>query len=413
MTIRRLAINTQVNYEEIKMENISHSAIGTHWFKKDHKYLRKEGNKYIYANDVKNGRRVGGGSNSNHVSDTTKDVSTNRNVNGRRVGGGNVNHVETTKRMNDQDSLNQLKRSNAAYSQNTPDYKQLSYYKSQSTYHSSKPAQQRARIARDANEFVDHKKKVETLRNQALLKRATDNRSRSHARTARELISENNTRRVAYRNKPNGNVERVVSYYGNNGGRSNVVQTGRSARDIVSEQGTRRVSYVNDGKNRFRAVTDSNFDTTRTQVDKTTGAKDKRGTFAKSIKSFASKIGIGRTAIDRFKLNVSKDSKKLAKERSKWEKIRAKEAKQQAKAQEKALKAVQRRNQIEYERSLPLKERHKRNVARGRRALEKFFNIAPAPSSSISVRKDSNGQTKGARLHKSGVDVEFGEVKKR
>lgn len=35
---------------------LQHSAEGTHWTKKNHKYIRKEGNRYIYADDLKTGR---------------------------------------------------------------------------------------------------------------------------------------------------------------------------------------------------------------------------------------------------------------------------------------------------------------------------------------------------------------------
>ena len=33
--------------------NIEHSALGSHWTKKNHKYIRKEGNRYIYPEDLK------------------------------------------------------------------------------------------------------------------------------------------------------------------------------------------------------------------------------------------------------------------------------------------------------------------------------------------------------------------------
>ena len=36
--------------------DLIHSAEGTHWTKKNHKYIRKEGNRYIYADDLKTGR---------------------------------------------------------------------------------------------------------------------------------------------------------------------------------------------------------------------------------------------------------------------------------------------------------------------------------------------------------------------
>ena len=35
------------------MGNLYHSAEGTHWTKKNHKYIRKEGNRYIYPSDLK------------------------------------------------------------------------------------------------------------------------------------------------------------------------------------------------------------------------------------------------------------------------------------------------------------------------------------------------------------------------
>ena len=40
------------------MGNLYHSAEGTHWTKKNHKYIRKEGNRYIYPSDLK---KMGGG----------------------------------------------------------------------------------------------------------------------------------------------------------------------------------------------------------------------------------------------------------------------------------------------------------------------------------------------------------------
>jgi hypothetical protein len=45
--------------EEFKMgRELQHSAEGTHWTKKNHKYIRKEGNRYIYADDANNLRRT-------------------------------------------------------------------------------------------------------------------------------------------------------------------------------------------------------------------------------------------------------------------------------------------------------------------------------------------------------------------
>ena len=42
-----------INKEKIKMgRNLYHSAEGSHWTKKNHKYIRKEGNRYIYPEDL-------------------------------------------------------------------------------------------------------------------------------------------------------------------------------------------------------------------------------------------------------------------------------------------------------------------------------------------------------------------------
>lgn len=37
--------------------HLFHSAEGSSWTKKDHKYIRKEGNRYIYAEDLENGKK--------------------------------------------------------------------------------------------------------------------------------------------------------------------------------------------------------------------------------------------------------------------------------------------------------------------------------------------------------------------
>ena len=59
---------------------IYHSAEGSTWTKKNHKYIRKEGNRYIYPEDVKNGRRVGGGPIRRTKNKTARDILSEKGI---------------------------------------------------------------------------------------------------------------------------------------------------------------------------------------------------------------------------------------------------------------------------------------------------------------------------------------------
>lgn len=60
--------------------NIYHSAEGSTWTKKNHKYIRKEGNRYIYPDDVKNGRRVGDGPIQRTKNKTARDILSEKGI---------------------------------------------------------------------------------------------------------------------------------------------------------------------------------------------------------------------------------------------------------------------------------------------------------------------------------------------
>lgn len=160
------------------MSELYHSAEGTHWTKKNHKYIRKEGNRYIYPSDAN--RLRGTNAINRQASPDYKELSQQkanrsaaasgkvvnpsfalRDSDGRKVATihtkgtyptattrdfqrysgemaqrGKVsrqtspdyrsvsqNHASAmAKERNDRKSLNELKRSNASYNQNTPNY---------------------------------------------------------------------------------------------------------------------------------------------------------------------------------------------------------------------------------------------------------------------------------------------------
>lgn len=143
----------------MERDSIKHSAEGTHWQKKNHKYIRKEGNRYIYPSDLKKLENTA----SKRQSAVNSQGSTNykqlgiQRANRRHAANGVAEQYRmndgtyfqeygqsdqafakkqgkyAANKMRENKSTNELKRSNATYQQNSQDYKKLSKQKANRT----------------------------------------------------------------------------------------------------------------------------------------------------------------------------------------------------------------------------------------------------------------------------------------
>lgn len=81
------------------MASLLHSAEGSTWKKRNHKYLYKEGNRYIYPEDVQ--RRGGGGGIQRTKNKTARDILSDKGV--RRVERGNFDDGSSYRRIDRKD----------------------------------------------------------------------------------------------------------------------------------------------------------------------------------------------------------------------------------------------------------------------------------------------------------------------
>lgn len=370
------------------MENIQHSAEGTTWSKKNHKYIRKEGNRYIYETDTSKKKTAREILSDKGITKATKSGKGQRvydyeNLNERgqirnegayTSRGDSIRAVQNVKsKRSARDSLdNYINNRNVENNKHYTNYENhleagrekamvaakkeqayQSFIDSHTTHHSSDLAKQRSRILRSAKQDADNKRLADSQYRANQLKEANLARARSSARPVRDVLSDRRQNRVSYITDNNGSRRRVTQYK-YRPGQSQLVSSGRSVRDVLSDRGTRRVSYQNTPEGRQRIVSNNDFKRKATDVTKNFGSKDTRSAFKKKISEFGKRIGIGRDAIYNYTQGVLKDSK------------------ERVKAQKQAEKE-QRRLQREADRQIPLNMRLKRNAKKGKKALSKYF----------------------------------------
>lgn len=351
------------------MGNIQHSAEGTTWSKKNHKYIRKEGNRYIYeTNTAKNktAREI--------LSDKGITRAERRKDNPRRryydyenlnekgtivnegafssKGYENYHGKENVKpKRSARDSLD-----NYINNRSIDNNKHYTNFENQVEARREKAmAESKRQQAQQAliDYHTSHHSSKDARARGLALRSAQQNRARSNARPAREVLSDRRVARVAYTDGSNGDKRRVTQYK-YKPGESRLVSSGRSARDVLSDRGVRRVSYKDTDNGRQKTITTNDFRRNVTDVRKNFGSKDSRSAFKKKISDFGKRIGIGRDAIYKYTQGVLKDSK------------------ERVKAQKQAEKE-QRRLQREADRQIPLNMRLKRNAKKGKKALSKYF----------------------------------------
>lgn len=278
------------------MESLQHSSLGSHWTKKNHKYLYKEGNRYIYPSDLKkmgSSRSVDENSATYKKQETEKKLNLAERLNNRAKQFNTKNRLDSReKEINARDVNNRL--------------------------NEAKKAAERQRIDEQQKE---------------LLNRANRNRTQSATgRTAREVISDKGTKRVMYQdshsNGRNTRARREVGIrtkadYDDRGFRKSDFYTNDSrtesrnhksgtARDIINKKGTRRVEYEDDREGRKRRVTNKDYSKT---VDRLT----KNGAFKKKLWDMQKSIEKGKKASQQKKLQkeYEKTKKKIEKQAKK------------------------------------------------------------------------------------------------
>lgn len=137
----------------MERDSIKHSAEGTHWQKKNHKYIRKEGNRYIYPSDLKrleNTAEKRQNAVNNQGSTDYKKIGSDRAKRRRAAGVPDELIVKNYRQAYPEqyakevsrhkknyrkavESTNELKKSNTTYQQNSQDYKKLSKQKANRT----------------------------------------------------------------------------------------------------------------------------------------------------------------------------------------------------------------------------------------------------------------------------------------
>lgn len=353
------------------MGNIQHSAEGTTWSKKNHKYIRKEGNRYIYEDSIPN-------PNARTARDILSDKGITRaekrphNAGERYYDYDNVRERGTIVNEGSRSSKGienfhtkvnvKPKTSAREHLDNYINNRSINSNKHYTNFENQVEARREKAMAESKRQqaqqaLIDyhtshHSSKDARARGLAL-RSAQQNRARSNARPAREVLSDRRVARVAYTNGSNGDKRRVTQYK-YKPGESRLVSSGRSARDVLSDRGVRRVSYKDTDNGRQKAVTANDFRRNVTDVRKNFGSKDTRSAFKKKISDFGKRIGIGRDAIYNYTQGVLKDSK------------------ERVKAQKQAEKE-QRRREKEADRQIPLNMRLKRNAKKGKKALSKYF----------------------------------------
>lgn len=368
---------------------VEHSAKGSTWTKKDHKYIRKEGDRYIYPDDFKPGDKKSPYAvaiqNQNkakrnrlkqdvvntweqNVSDPINSVNPlyKKKQEQAKIDAANERMNQREQRFNTINRLDEKQKEAELKARGITPLNPVQKQEAQKWMDSYVANNQRI-IAEKKRQEANTR--INRIRNQELVDRANRNRvvsSNPTGRTARETLSRRGVSKVAYGkvrtpdkttvvrremiSKPQQYDERGIKSNSNISYKDTVVsqRNNGGARSLVSKRGNQKVTYSGSGKDRKRVVTNSNYSKTYQNVDGNAGRKDTRNTFKRSISSFKYKTGIGKAAIDKWKKSIYDHGKEVIKEKKKQERLK--------------------------EKNLPFNIRFKKNVDRGKKALLKFFS---------------------------------------
>lgn len=304
------------------------------WTKKNHKYIRKEGDRYIYPEDLQKGGKVGGLFSS-------KKKKAQAEVNARLD--AEQRRLDAVNRMN----RREVQRNIPGQALNDANQRQF---------------QTQRRLADKDARMREAARKQAHAQNQDLLMRANSNLARSQrGRTARETLARQGVQRVAYANarRPDGSTATVRRQIDSRGANDRIVSIdqNKSARDVISKRGTRAVRYSGEGENRIRTTVNNDNTRSSQTVDKNAGRVDARSSFKKAMQ----KAGL-------FKSKADKAWSKLVKSESKERKTGIKN------------------EQKEAESKLSFKNRMKLKAKRGKKALSNFFNKGKDSSTSTNAQ---------------------------
>ncbi|MBP5593902.1 MAG: hypothetical protein J6Y02_00875 [Pseudobutyrivibrio sp.] len=304
----------------IREDQLQHSAKGTHWSKKNHKYLRKEGNRYIYADVTTQYEHGGGGSHKREaLTPYEKELRRKATVHRLNAEQERLNKIaEVNKRL---DAAEQANRKQAEYKRMYRYYEQQEAKKKKDAIVAQKAKQaEYERMTKDRS--VDRAKRINQITKakrdaeqakKAEYKRMT-NRNRSQANNSfQETV---NRRKEAVR-RSQENLERSGT-------------KGQTARDLIKKQGVDRVEYKDERGYRYR----NTYNKGRRKVSELISKSDSP-----------------------FKKKLSEIKLKFKNPYKNWHKI----VKQESKARRQEAK--------ERDRQLPAEMRRKRNWKRFKRKL--------------------------------------------
>lgn len=338
-------------------DQLQHSAKGTTWSKKNHKYLRKEGNKYVYAEDSNLSEKAKGAAKgaakfylTNYVADhmpsqARRYYNAGKQVNalyqaskkGADIIEQNNKRVKLKRKLDTIERLDNMEK----------EKKQAAERKVADASRAQRKEQQQKALLKERNE----------KHQQELLQQARNNRLNSNVkrgRTARDILSEKGTTRVIYADGKDGygnsvRAKRVVSKrptYDDRGFKTGDVTVedsytqkgtrhpGGTARDMISRKGTQRVEYEEsaDKKKAIRKVTNRDYSKSIQLVDRWRMQTDRRNIFKKTVDNVKRKADYGRRKVESLfkkdkkksnqpkiplKMRMIRDWKKLTKKKTK------------------------------------------------------------------------------------------------
>jgi len=181
---------------EIKMKNgIYHSAEGSTWTKKNHKYIRKEGNRYIYPEDVKNGRsQAENRSNAmnNQGSADYKQLSQQR-LNRKAAANGQIVNPTATWRGSDGRVIAREKTNEKISAPTASDYRKYSQLRGGAANRSRAMSNQRSTDYKQlSQQHADHQKELRELREMG--SRKSGNQAVQNAKNAQNRAKESKSR---------------------------------------------------------------------------------------------------------------------------------------------------------------------------------------------------------------------------
>lgn len=348
------------------------------WTKKNHKYIRKEGDRYIYPEDLQKGGTSGGLFGSKKKQKQA-EVNARIDAEQRRLEAVNrMNAVEKqrniaqrrqvqqqsnipTSARNAQAKQNQIRQQamneRASRMNALAKRRALSYELSKQNIPGRNPSSQfrehqvNRELADNVARANGRARRDSYNRNQELLAKANANRAQSQSNeTARDVLSRRGVKRVAYANAklPDGSTSTVRREITNNGAQDKIVSrnSNRSARDVISKRGTKSVKYTdNTDGSRTRTTVNKDYTRSNQAVDKNTVRVDARSSLKKALQ----KAGLFKSKADRA-----------------WNKL--------VKSESKARKTGITDEQKAREAALPFKNRMQLKAKRGKKALGKFFD---------------------------------------